>query len=151
MQQVPLFMIAFGLGTSIALGQPVPLSPQQAAQLVTTPSGLKYVDLRVGKGAMAEKGRQVRVLYTGWLSDGKEFDSRKDRAKPFAFDLGQGAVIKGWDEGVIGMRIGGKRRLVVPGKLAYGPQGYPRAKIPPNAELTFDVELVGVSRGPRTQ
>jgi peptidylprolyl isomerase len=126
-----------------AQAQPPPLRAD--AKVVTTRSGLKYVDVWIGKGVATEDGRKVSVLYTGWLADGRTFDSRTDRSKPYAFELGMGKVIKGWDEGVLGMRVGGRRRLIIPAKLAYGPRGVP-GRIPPNSELTFDVDLVGVAR-----
>jgi FKBP-type peptidyl-prolyl cis-trans isomerase len=111
---------------------------------VTTPSGLKYWDLKKGTGAIAKAGDQVKVHYTGWLTDGKKFDSSVDRGEPFAFKLGAGMVIKGWDEGVAGMKVGGKRQLRIPAELGYGARGAGGA-IPPNAELIFDVELLGVN------
>ena len=106
---------------------------------VTTSSGLQYVDLTVGTGAMAEAGQTVSVHYTGWLENGKKFDSSVDRGQPFSFPLGAGRVIKGWDEGVKGMKVGGKRKLTIPSKLGYGAQGA-GGVIPPNATLIFDVE-----------
>jgi FKBP-type peptidyl-prolyl cis-trans isomerase len=112
--------------------------------MITTSTGLQYEDSILGTGAEAVKGKTVKVHYTGTLADGKKFDSSHDRKQPFSFRLGSGQVIKGWDEGVAGMKIGGTRKLVIPGDLAYGPQGYP-GLIPPNAELTFVVELLGVS------
>lgn len=112
--------------------------------MITTPSGLQYEDTVIGTGTEAVKGKQVSVHYTGTLKDGKKFDSSKDRNRPFGFKLGSGMVIKGWDEGVAGMKIGGTRKLVIPGDLAYGKQGHP-GLIPPDAELTFVVELLGVS------
>ncbi|OGW68741.1 MAG: peptidylprolyl isomerase [Nitrospirae bacterium RIFCSPLOWO2_01_FULL_62_17] len=110
---------------------------------VTTPSGLKYDDLTVGTGAEAKAGQTVSVHYTGWLTDGKKFDSSVDRKQPFEFPLGMGRVIKGWDEGVQGMKVGGKRKLTIPAALGYGSRGAGGA-IPPNATLTFDVELLGI-------
>jgi FKBP-type peptidyl-prolyl cis-trans isomerase len=110
---------------------------------VTTPSGLKYTDEVVGNGAAAQSGKTVFVHYTGWLTDGKKFDSSKDRGQPFSFPLGAGRVIKGWDEGVAGMKVGGKRRLVIPSSLGYGAAGA-GGVIPPNATLVFEVELLDV-------
>jgi FKBP-type peptidyl-prolyl cis-trans isomerase FkpA len=110
---------------------------------VTTPSGLKYDDLVVGTGPEAKAGQSVTVHYTGWLTDGKKFDSSKDRKDPFVFSLGAGRVIKGWDEGVQGMKVGGKRKLTIPPGLGYGPRGA-GSVIPPNATLVFEVELLKV-------
>jgi FKBP-type peptidyl-prolyl cis-trans isomerase FkpA len=109
----------------------------------TTPSGLQYWDVVVGTGAVAEKGKKVVVNYTGWLTNGKKFDSSVERYRPFVFPLGAGKVIKGWDEGVAGMKEGGKRRLLIPPELGYGAPGAP-PDIPPNATLVFDVELMKV-------
>jgi FKBP-type peptidyl-prolyl cis-trans isomerase FkpA len=114
-----------------------------AATEVTTPSGLKYTDLVLGDGAVAESGKRVSVHYTGWLTDNTKFDSSLDRGKPFDFVLGQGQVIRGWDEGVKGMRVHGKRRLTIPPDLGYGAQGA-GGVIPPNATLIFEVELLDV-------
>jgi FKBP-type peptidyl-prolyl cis-trans isomerase len=104
---------------------------------------LQYDDLKVGTGAEAKAGQTVSVHYTGWLTDGKKFDSSVDRGQPFEFPLGMGRVIKGWDEGVQGMKIGGKRKLTIPASLGYGARGA-GGVIPPNATLIFDVELLGV-------
>jgi len=111
--------------------------------MITTQSGLQYQDLVVGAGAEAVPGKSVTVHYTGTLQDGSKFDSSVDRNQPFTFNLGAGQVIPGWDEGVAGMKVGGKRKLVIPPDLAYGAQGYPPV-IPANATLTFDVELLEV-------
>ena len=111
--------------------------------MTKTTSGLQYEDTTPGTGASPQSGQTVSVHYTGWLADGKKFDSSKDRGQPFQFVLGKGQVIKGWDEGVATMKIGGKRKLVIPPDLAYGSQGA-GGSIPPNATLTFEVELLGV-------
>ena len=109
-----------------------------------TPSGLQYWDIRPGTGAVAEAGKKVKVDYTGWLTTGKKFDSSVGTGQPFEFTLGAGQVIKGWDEGVAGMKIGGKRQLRIPPDLAYGAQGTPGGPIPANATLIFDVRLIAV-------
>jgi FKBP-type peptidyl-prolyl cis-trans isomerase FkpA len=114
----------------------------------TTPSGLIYKDNEIGTGAEAAAGNNVSVHYTGWLQQpdgqkGKKFDSSVDRGQPFGFRLGAGQVIRGWDEGVAGMKIGGKRTLIIPSELGYGARGA-GGVIPPNATLIFDVELLGV-------
>ncbi|RII29964.1 MAG: peptidylprolyl isomerase [Geobacter sp.] len=112
---------------------------------VTTASGLKYIDLVVGKGASPVKGKQVKVHYTGTLENGRKFDSSVDRNEPFVFVIGVGQVIPGWDEGVMSMKVGGKRKLIIPAKLGYGAAGA-GGVIPPNATLLFDVELLDVQR-----
>src|SRR6266496_5552056 len=108
---------------------------------VRTATGLEYWDIKAGDGALADRGKIVFVHYTGWLINGKKFDSSIG-AKPFRFHLGNSEVIKGWDQGVAGMRVGGKRQLRIPPGLAYGNSGYP-GLIPPGATLIFDVELMG--------
>jgi peptidylprolyl isomerase len=126
-----------------------PLGPSDAAtnQVIEMPNGLKFTDDTTGNGAEAMAGKKVSVHYTGWLSDngakGKKFDSSVDRGQPFQFTLGAHQVIVGWDEGVAGMKVGGKRTLVIPPELGYGARGA-GGVIPPNATLIFDVELLGV-------
>ncbi len=114
----------------------------------TTPSGLQYEDTVIGTGAEATRGQNVKVHYTGWLynngTQGAKFDSSKDRNDPFVFSLGAGMVIRGWDEGVAGMTIGGTRVLIIPAELGYGARGA-GGVIPPNATLKFEVELLGLS------
>jgi FKBP-type peptidyl-prolyl cis-trans isomerase len=114
-------------------------------KVVTTKSGLKYEDSKVGTGDEAKAGDTVEVHYTGWLKNGKKFDSSLDRKEPFSFKLGAGQVIKGWDEGVAGMKVGGKRKLTIPPELGYGSRGAGDA-IPPNSELIFEVELLKVKK-----
>jgi len=110
---------------------------------VKTSSGLQYWDITVGTGDVAKQGSHVKVHYTGWLTTGKKFDSSVDRGQPFEFTIGRGEVIKGWEEGVAGMKVGGKRQLRIPPELGYGASGYPGV-IPGNATLIFDIELLGV-------
>src|SRR5262245_1579138 len=118
-----------------------------AGEAVTKPSGLKYKDDKIGTGEEAVKGKRVSVDYTGWLDEkgqkGKKFDSSVDRGQKFQFNLGAGEVIPGWDEGVAGMKVGGKRTLMIPSKLGYGSRGAGSA-IPPNADLIFELELFDV-------
>ena len=109
----------------------------------TLPDGLKVTDLKVGSGPMAESGQMVAVHYTGWLTDGTKFDSSLDRGEPLGFKLGSDHIIRGWNEGVKGMRVGGKRKLTIPPDLAYGERGSPPV-IPPGATLVFEVELMEV-------
>ena len=116
--------------------------------MITSPSGLQYEDTLIGTGAEAARGQSVTVHYTGWLfnngTQGAKFDSSKDRNDPFVFSLGAGMVIRGWDEGVAGMKVGGSRTLIIPADLGYGARGA-GGVIPPNATLKFDVELLGLS------
>src|SRR5207302_8209169 len=117
--------------------------PELHGDIQTTGSGLRYIDERVGDGPTPQNGQTVNVHYTGWLTNGQKFDSSVDRGQPFSFPLGQGRVIRGWDEGLKGMKVGGKRKLTIPSKLGYGAQGA-GGLIPPHATLIFDVELLGL-------
>jgi FKBP-type peptidyl-prolyl cis-trans isomerase len=151
MKNLLLAMMLLGLaGIAAAQTAPakrapaVPNGPTKVTGEPTkTASGLEYWDIKVGTGAVAQSGHEVKVDYTGWLTDGKKFDSSVGTGHPFGFMLGASQVIKGWDEGVAGMKVGGKRQLRIPPDLAYGAKGYPGA-IPPNATLIFDVQLVDV-------
>ena len=111
---------------------------------VTSPSGLRYIDEVVGTGESPKQGQNVTVHYTGTLENGTKFDSSFDSGQPYTFRIGTGKVIKGWDEGIMTMKVGGKRRFIIPPSLGYGAAGFP-PKIPPDATLLFEVELVGVS------
>ena len=115
----------------------------ESKKVITTPSGLQYVDIEQGTGAEPKAGQTVIVHYTGTLENGKKFDSSLDRGQPFSFKIGVGQVIKGWDEGVLSMRVGGKRQLIIPPELGYGARGA-GGVIPPNATLKFDVELLRI-------
>ena len=139
---------AFTVLALIAASSISPAAAQGApGKMSELPSGLKYTDSKVGDGAAATSGHKVSVHYTGWLYNngqkGAKFDSSLDRGQPFAFGLGAGQVIQGWDEGVAGMKVGGKRTLIIPPDLGYGARGA-GGVIPPNATLMFDVELLGV-------
>ena len=146
---IVIFVVAVvGIASVVAQTAPakkapaVPMGPTKVTgDPVKTASGLEYWDIKVGTGAVASAGMKVKVDYTGWLTDGKKFDSSVGTGRPFDFLLGGGQVIKGWDEGVAGMKVGGKRQMRIPPDLAYGAKGYPGA-IPPNATLIFDVQLV---------
>src|SRR3954449_563707 len=139
MKTLAAALIALGILVS-PLTQGATMSETNAT---TTASGLKYEDVKLGTGETATAGKTVSVHYTGWLTDGKKFDSSKDRGKPFDFPLGGGRVIKGWDEGVQGMKVGGVRKLTIPASLGYGAQGA-GGVIAPNASLVFGVELLDV-------
>jgi FKBP-type peptidyl-prolyl cis-trans isomerase len=137
-------ILAFVVVSAVGWGGVMAMSDTNSgANEVTTASGLKYLDQAVGTGDAAVAGKTVTVHYTGWLENGKKFDSSVDRGQPFSFPLGAGRVIKGWDEGVQGMKVGGKRKLTIPSNLGYGARGA-GGVIPPNATLIFDVELLGV-------
>ncbi len=137
--------------TATATTPPGPAKSPGSGKVITTNTGLKYEEVKVGTGALARAGKTVKVHYTGTLTDGTKFDSSRDRGEPIAFPLGAGQVIPGWDEGIAGMKVGGKRKLTIPAKLAYGDSPPPGAPIPPGATLLFDVELMDVSDGGSSQ
>ncbi|HEX4642383.1 MAG TPA: FKBP-type peptidyl-prolyl cis-trans isomerase [Candidatus Acidoferrales bacterium] len=138
--------VAAGCGGGQKSGGALSAAPLKVnGQATTTPSGLQYWDIVVGSGATAIPGSTVKVHYSGFLTNGTKFDSSRDRGEPFSFPLGAGQVIKGWDEGVAGMKVGGQRQLRIPPQLGYGQEGA-GGSIPPNATLVFDVELLGVDK-----
>jgi|SRR5215218_7026332 len=149
LKTLPHSLIAASLAAALpflisACAKPQDDKAEQAdATEVATPTGIKYVDLEVGKGPEATPGKTVEVHYTGWLVDGTKFDSSLDRQEPLTFRLGAGEVIEGWDQGVAGMKVGGKRKLTIPPELGYGDRGAGEA-IPPGATLIFEVKLLGV-------
>jgi FKBP-type peptidyl-prolyl cis-trans isomerase len=145
-QNIALVLVTLALlVTASGLAQTNTSAPTKVTgQPKTTPSGLQYWDIVVGTGTTAAAGKSVRVHYTGWLTNGNKFDSSVDRREPFVFSLGAGQVIRGWDEGVAGMKVGGKRQLRIPPALGYGARGA-GGVIPPNATLIFDVELLQVN------
>ncbi len=134
-------ILALPLAANAAGPPPAPRGPKNVVKL---PDGLSYVDLKRGTGPAAKKGDTVSVHYVGTLTSGKKFDSSRDRNEPFGFPLGGGQVIPGWDEGVVGMRVGGVRRLIVPPQLGYGAAGAGGGVIPPNATLIFEIELLSI-------
>lgn len=138
-----LLMVGPLLSPSFAVQDKKPAAPPAAAREMVTPSGVRYVDLQLGQGDEAQLGKIVEVHYTGWLQDGTRFDSSRDREHPFTFRLGTGDAIKGWDEGLLGMKVGGKRKLIIPPELGFGKQGI-GSVVPPNAVLVYDFELLGV-------
>jgi len=143
---VAILAIAYGCGKSEKASAPSASGPMKVnGQPTTTSSGLQYWDIVVGSGPTAAPGNMVHVHYSGFLTNGEKFDSSRDRGEPFSFPLGAGQVIKGWDEGVAGMKVGGQRQLRIPPELGYGAAGAGGA-IPPNATLIFDVELLGVDK-----
>lgn len=148
-----LLVPAVVLCVRAALAQPTPqVTPgipplPSVVQWHTNPSGLQYAETAIGKGPTPNDGQIVVVHFVGWLDDGTMFDSTRAKGKPFGFPLGSGQVIQGWDEGVRGMKVGGKRRLIVPAALGYGEQGVPPI-VPPNARLVFDVELIRILDAP---
>jgi peptidylprolyl isomerase len=129
---------------SVEPGSPAAPTQVEPSDYTETETGLRYYDLQVGDGATAEAGKTVTVHYTGWLENGQKFDSSIDRGEPFALTVGEGRVIAGWEEGVAGMQVGGKRQLVVPPELGYGAAGAGSGVIPPNATLIFEIELLDV-------
>ena len=136
------FTLALGLLVCAAVAQ---AQEKKEEKEIKTKSGLKYVELKEGAGEMPKEGDLVQVHYTGWLTDGKKFDSSVDRKEPFVFPIGKGKVIKGWDEGVMTMKVGGKRKLIIPPELGYGQRGAGDV-IPPGATLIFEVELLKIGK-----
>jgi peptidylprolyl isomerase len=150
MKRLIALCAAFGVAVPLVASAAPAAAPAKTkavanAKIVTTSSGLQYTDEVVGKGPLPKAGQRVRVHYVGTFPSGKKFDSSRDRNEPFTFTLGAHQVIPGWDEGVATMHVGGRRRLIVPPRLAYGTEGA-GGVIPPNATLIFDVELLGIEK-----
>src|SRR5262245_46171728 len=149
MRLLPRAMTALALVAALTGGcfTPTTATAQEVGKIVTTPSGLQIIDTQIGTGATPRPGQTCVMHYTGWLYEGgakgQKFDSSLDRRQPFEFPIGQGRVIRGWDEGVASMKVGGKRTLIIPPNLGYGARGA-GGVIPPNATLIFEVELLGV-------
>lgn len=140
-------LLLFSIATLCAVAQPkLPANIPPAEGKITTQYAMRYIDVAVGTGKLAEAGKVYFVHYTGWLYDGTQFDSSRGKPEPLNFEQGKRKVIAGWDSGFEGMRVGGKRRLLIPYQLAYGEKG--RGKIPPKADLIFDVELMDVQDPP---
>ena len=131
------------LATAAGASQEKNRAANPTGQEVVTPSGLKYTDLEFGQGEEARTGKILEVQYVGWIEKGPKFDSSRDREHPFTFRLGAGDALKGWDEGLVGMKVGGKRRLTIPPELGFGKQGV-GSVVPPNAVLVYEFELLGV-------
>lgn len=150
---VSVFFVAMSLSAQTAPHRSIQVRPNTNAPTkvtgdgIQTDSGLQYWDIKIGTGAVANDGDKVKVHYTGWFTSGKKFDSSVDANQPYSFTIGKNEVIKGWDEGVTGMKVGGKRQLRIPPELAYGEAGY-KSIIPPNAILIFDVQLLAVTPAP---
>jgi FKBP-type peptidyl-prolyl cis-trans isomerase len=148
---IAVLAVVLSSGTARGVDTPKPLRarpgnvamPKTDLPPTTTASGLKYIDLKVGSGATPQKGQIAIVHYAGWLDDGTKIDASRDHGKPFGFRVGMGQVIKGWDEGVASMKVGGVRRLIIPPELGYGAKGVGKV-VPPNARLTFDIELLDI-------
>ncbi len=136
-------LMVFAIAIMLAACAPSANPTAQESKVVTTASGLQYEDIVVGTGASPSQGKTVSVHYTGTLTNGTKFDSSRDKGQPFQFVIGVGQVIKGWDEGVMSMKVGGRRKLTIPPQLGYGARGA-GSVIPPNATLVFDVELLDV-------
>lgn len=141
--QTPAAIVADATNENTLVASNTMTEETAGGEVITTPSGLKYIEIEEGDGATPKTGQTVSVHYTGTLENGKKFDSSRDRKRPFDFTIGVGQVIKGWDEGVGSMKVGGRRKLIIPPELGYGARGA-GGVIPPNATLIFDVELLGV-------